>query len=141
MEIQELRKEYISYVEEQRQFNIPQDYNVQRDPDYADWLERKITSDAYCMPDNINSKEEHDEYLKAIGYEKHVKMLQYFYDTYVDTYAIDFDPKELIKRFVDSQSDATRLLVEDVEELVEDWGNWIDDKNIGKSPFQTLNSF
>jgi hypothetical protein len=50
-------------------------------------------------------------------------------------YAIDFDPKELIKRFVDSQSDATRLFVEDVEDLIEDWGKFIDDKNIGKSPF------
>jgi len=24
----------------------------------------------YCMPDDINSKEEHEEYLKAIGYKK-----------------------------------------------------------------------
>lgn len=24
----------------------------------------------YCMPDDINSKEEHDEYLKAIGFKK-----------------------------------------------------------------------
>jgi len=24
----------------------------------------------YCMPDNINSKEEHEEYLKAIGCKK-----------------------------------------------------------------------
>lgn len=24
----------------------------------------------YCMPDGINSKEEHEEYLKAIGYKK-----------------------------------------------------------------------
>lgn len=50
-------------------------------------------------------------------------------------YAIDFDPKLLIKKFVDSQSDATRLEVTQVEELVEDWIKWIDNKNIGKSPF------
>ena len=29
----------------------------------------------YCMPDDINSKEEHEEYLKAIGYNKFTKCL------------------------------------------------------------------
>jgi hypothetical protein len=53
-------------------------------------------------------------------------------------WAIDFNPKELIKRFVDSQSDATRLVVEDVEDLIEDWSKWIDDENMGKNPFHQL---
>ena len=43
----------------------------------------------YCMPDGINSKEEHDEYLKAIGYEKYVKDLEHFKDTHVGLYVID----------------------------------------------------
>lgn len=64
-----------------------------------------------------------------------IKHLQHYKDTTVGLYAIDFNPKELIKRFVDSQSDATRLVVEDVEDLVEDWVKFIDNKNIGKSPF------
>jgi len=88
-----------------------------------------------CMPEGINSKEEHEEYLKAIGYEKYIKGLEHHKDTTTGLYAIDFDPKELIKRFVDSQSDATRLVVEDVEDLVEDWCKFIENKNIGKSPF------
>jgi len=26
--------------------------------------------ESFCMPDDINSQEEHEEYLKAIGYKK-----------------------------------------------------------------------
>lgn len=63
------------------------------------------------------------------------KILEHHLNTTIGLYAIDFNPKELIKRFVDSQSDATRLLVEDVEDLVEDWEKWVKDENIGKSPF------
>jgi len=135
MEIKELRKEYIDYVKEQRKFNIPQDHNVQRDPDYADWLERKITNDNYCMPDNINSKKEHDEYLKAIGYEKHVKMLQHHYDTTIGLWAFDCDPKELLNKFNNSQSDANPIECGDFDDLVASWNKFCEDKYIGKSPF------
>jgi hypothetical protein len=42
----------------------------------------KMVSDNFeakkCMPDGINSKEEHEEYLKAIGYEKYIKDLEDF---------------------------------------------------------------
>lgn len=33
-------------------------------------IREKDTNTKYCMPDDINSKEEHEEYLKAIGYKK-----------------------------------------------------------------------
>lgn len=68
-------------------------------------------------------------------FDAELKELQHHRDTTVGLYSIDFNPKELIKRFVDSQSDATRLVVEDVEDLVEDWEHFIDDKNHFKSPF------
>lgn len=32
-------------------------------------------SPRYCMPDGINSKEEHEEYLRAIGYKKFEKCI------------------------------------------------------------------
>lgn len=35
------------------------------------------------MPEGIDSKEEHKEYLKAIGYEKYVKDLQHYKDSSV----------------------------------------------------------
>lgn len=53
----------------------------------------EIVSDNFepkkCMPDGINSKEEHDEYLKAIGYEKYVKDLEHFKDVHVGLYVVD----------------------------------------------------
>lgn len=42
-----------------------------------------------CMPDGINSKEDHEEYLKAIGYEKYVKNLEHFKENHVGVYAFD----------------------------------------------------
>jgi len=36
--------------------------------DYQDWFLNKTIEPIYCMPEGINSKEEHEEYLKAIGY-------------------------------------------------------------------------
>ena len=49
--------------------------------EFNDWLlcvdfdalvkeQKRIDGFKYCMPDDINSKEEHEEYLKAIGYKK-----------------------------------------------------------------------
>jgi hypothetical protein len=101
------------------------------------WCE--ITKDSdYCTPDNIDSKEEHEEYLKTIGHEKHVKMLQHHYDTTVGLYAIDFDPKELLERFSNSQSDAHSIECVEYENLLEDWNKWIDNKNIKECPFFQL---
>jgi hypothetical protein len=50
-----------------------------------------------CMPEGINSKEEHEEYLKAIGYEKHVKDLEHHKDTTVGLYATDKEPEKLFE--------------------------------------------
>ena len=43
----------------------------------------------YCMPEGINTKEEHEQYLKDIGYEKYVKDLEHFKDVHVGLYVID----------------------------------------------------
>jgi hypothetical protein len=40
-----------------------------------------------CMPDGINSREDYEEYLKDIGYEKYVKNLEYFKENHVGLYA------------------------------------------------------
>jgi hypothetical protein len=42
-----------------------------------------------CIPDGVNSKEEYEEYLKAIGYEKYVKYLEHFKENHVGLYVID----------------------------------------------------
>ena len=41
--ISDLRKEFIKQVKAERGLNIPKIYNVQRHPDYVDWLELKVT--------------------------------------------------------------------------------------------------
>jgi molybdopterin/thiamine biosynthesis adenylyltransferase len=93
-------------------------------------------SDVKSFDECINDFDEILNELELIQYSDLInKDLQHHKDTTIGLYAIDFNPKELIKRFVDSQSDATRLLFEDVEDLVEDWESWIEDENIGKSPF------
>lgn len=50
-----------------------------------------------CIPDGINSKEEHEQYLKDIGYEKYVKELQHHKDTTVGLYATDKEPEKLFE--------------------------------------------
>ena len=50
-----------------------------------------------CMPEGINSKEEHEEYLKAIGYEKYVKDLEHHKGTTVGLYATDKEPEKLFE--------------------------------------------
>jgi len=68
----------------------------------------------------IKVSEKHNEKLwstieKAREMDKaNIKNMQHFIDSTVGLFAIDFDPKMLIKSFVDSQSDATSLLCEDV---------------------------
>ena len=52
-----------------------------------------------CMPDDINSKEEHEEYLKAIGYEKYVKDLQHFKDSSVGLNVTDKPIGDLLQMF------------------------------------------
>lgn len=64
-----------------------------------------------------------------------LKELQHHKDTTVGLWAIDFDPKDLINRFISSQSDACSLVVEDADSLREDWEKFIDNKNYNKSPF------
>jgi len=43
----------------------------------------------YCMPEGINTKEEHEQYLKDIGYEKYIKDLEHFKDVHVGLYVVD----------------------------------------------------
>ena len=50
-----------------------------------------------CMPEGINSKEEHEEYLKAIGYEKYVKDLEHHKETTAGLYATDKEPEKLFE--------------------------------------------
>ena len=53
----------------------------------------KMVSDNFepkkCMPEGINTKEEHEQYLKDIGREKYIKDLEHFKDSHVGLYVID----------------------------------------------------
>jgi len=50
-----------------------------------------------CMPDGINSKEEHEQYLKDIGYEKYIKNLEHYKETTVGLYATDKEPEKIFE--------------------------------------------
>ena len=133
MEKYELRNDFINKVKNERKFNIPEQHNYQKDADYVDYLESRILNDKkYCMPDNVNSKEEHLQYLKDIGY---VKKLKHHKDTTCGLYAFDCEPKELLNKFNSSQSDAHNIECSDFEQLLKDWEKFCNDENDNKSPF------
>lgn len=66
-------------------------------------------SPKYCMPDGINSKEDHEEYLKAIGHEKYVKDLQHHKDTTLGLYAFDQDLETIFENIPKSEKKGVRL--------------------------------
>jgi len=84
----------------------------------------KMVSDNFepekCMPDGINSKEEHDEYLKAIGYKKYVEDLQHHKDTTVGLYAFDKELDNIFENIPNKEGCKTSVeayLVQQIEYL------------------------
>ena len=78
-----------------------------------------------CMPDNINSKEEHQEYLKAIGYEKYVKDLQHFKDSSVGLNVTDKPIGDLLQMFWQRSSDACPLECSEAEKQEAEFKEWV----------------
>ena len=73
-----------------------------------------------CMPDGINSKKEHEEYLKAIGHEKYVKGLQHHKDTTVGLYAFDKELDSIFENIPNKEKCKTSVeayLVQQIEYL------------------------
>ncbi len=93
------------------------------DADYFDDIADDILKDfepKKCMPDNIHSKEEHEEYLKAIGYEKHVKDLQHHKDTTIGLYAFDKEIETIFENIPDKEGCKTSVeayLVQQIDYL------------------------
>jgi len=82
------------------------------DSDYFSDIAEKLLQNfepKKCMPEGINSKEEHEEYLKAIGYEKYVKDLEHFKDSSIGLNVTDKPIGDLLKMFWQSSSDACPL--------------------------------
>ena len=84
----------------------------------------KIVSDNFepkkCMPDGINSKKEHEEYLKAISYEKYVKDLQHHKDTTVGLFAFDKELDNIFENIPNKEGCKTSVeayLVQQIEYL------------------------
>jgi len=67
--------------------------------------------------------------------EKELKELRHLKSRVTGLYAIDFDPKQLVNRFINSQSDACNLEEEEAGKFHQDWGKWIDNENYVDSPF------
>lgn len=91
-----------------------------------------------CMPEGINSKKEHEEYLKAIGYEKYVKDLEYHKEATCGLWAFNCDPNDLLNKFNASQSDAHSIECADFEQLILDWRKFCNNENHFKSPFSQI---
>lgn len=64
-----------------------------------------------------------------------LKKLQHHKDCTVGLWSFDCDPKLLIEKFINSQSDACSLFTEDVDKLIEDWEGFCNNENIIESPF------
>ena len=78
-----------------------------------------------CMPDGIKSKEEHEEYLKAIGYEKYVKDLQHFKDSSVGLNVTDKPIGDLLQMFWQRSSDACPLECGEAEKQEVEFKEWV----------------
>lgn len=78
-----------------------------------------------CIPDNVNSKEEHEEYLKAIGYEKYVKDLQHFKDSCVGLNVTDKPIGDLLEMFWQRSSDACPLECGEAEKQETEFKEWV----------------
>ena len=78
-----------------------------------------------CMPDDINSKKEHEEYLKAIGYEKYVKDLQHFKDSSVGLNVTDKPIGDLLQMFWQRSSDACPRECGEAEKQEVEFKEWV----------------
>lgn len=56
--------------EQEKQENEFNDWLLEVDLDHLVQEQGFIERHKYCMPDEVNSKEEHEQYLKDIGYKK-----------------------------------------------------------------------
>ena len=74
-----------------------------------------------------------DDYEEIIN--ESTKDLQHHKDTTVGLWAFDCDPKELLNKLNNSQSDANPLELGEFEELIKCWNRFCNNKNSGKSPF------
>lgn len=78
-----------------------------------------------CMPDGITSKEEHEEYLNHIGYEKYVKDLQHFKDSSIGLNVTDKPIGDLLSMFWQSSSDACPLECSEAEKQEAEFKKWV----------------
>jgi len=89
----------------------------------------KMVSDNFeakkCMPEGISSKEEHEEYLKAIGYEKYVKDLQHFKDSSIGLNVTDKPIGDLLNMFWQRESDACPLECSEAEKQEAEFKEWV----------------
>jgi len=67
-----LLKEFFNSKKESEWNLLYHDQQEQLEKEFADWYKENYNFEGkrYCMPDNVNTKEEHEQYLKDIGYEK-----------------------------------------------------------------------
>ena len=103
----------------------------------------------YCMPDGINTKEEHEQYLKDIGYYKQTNPKDLFkvykngeFWDLVDKkhenlfaiggQAIMIRAGELLNQFFNHKSDANKYLeAKEQDDLVTEFGEWCQLKAFG----------
>lgn len=80
----------------------------------------------YCMPDEINSKEEHEQYLKDIGYDKYIQELKDFKEKYKGKFILPKAPFEILEMFINHVGEKDfDMMVSDGETLSEEFGSWL----------------
>lgn len=65
----------------------------------------------------------------------YIKELEHHKDTTLGLWAFDFDPKEILNKFNNSQSDAHSIECGIWEQLLTDWDKWLNNENYEESPF------
>ena len=78
----------------------------------------------YCMPDNVKTKEEHEQYLKDIGHEKYIKDLQHYKDSTVGLWVTDKPIIDLLNLFWQRSSDACPLECGEAEKQEKEFKEW-----------------
>lgn len=80
----------------------------------------------YCMPDEVNTKEEHEQYLKDIGYDKYIQELKDFKEKYEGKFILPKAPFEILEMFINHVGEKDfDMMVSDGETLSAEFDSWL----------------
>jgi hypothetical protein len=80
----------------------------------------------YCMPDDVNTREEYEQYLKDIGHEKYIEELKDFKEKYEGKFILPKAPFEISQMFINHVGKKDfNMMISDGETLSEEFDSWL----------------